>query len=164
MAVLLNKVDINYSKAVVVPHATLKTATRWQRLSVNPMLQNRYLIMGKWLNIRKNLEKTINQSISNKNTQIHVSWSENSVNFTPGVNWLCFVFIEMRGPIQEMTRRNQTAEREQVPFVTVSRHEKVKSGHVSHYTHYKSLFNKVSDSLNITDVTDLFNLAPYTAS
>lgn len=35
--------------------------------------------------------------------------------------------VEMRGPIEEMTRRNQTSEREQVPFVTVSRHEKVNS-------------------------------------
>lgn len=32
---------------------------------------------------------------------------------------------EMRGPIQEMTRRNQTSEREPVPSVTVSRHEKL---------------------------------------
>ncbi|XP_055073616.1 heme-binding protein soul4 [Misgurnus anguillicaudatus] len=32
---------------------------------------------------------------------------------------------EMRGPIQEMTVRNQTSEREPVPFVTVSRHEKL---------------------------------------
>ncbi|KAK7127206.1 hypothetical protein R3I94_018402 [Phoxinus phoxinus] len=32
---------------------------------------------------------------------------------------------EMRGPIEEMTRRNQTSEREQVPFVTVSKHEKL---------------------------------------
>ncbi|KAA0712545.1 hypothetical protein E1301_Tti021248 [Triplophysa tibetana] len=32
---------------------------------------------------------------------------------------------EMRGPIQEMTRRNQSSEHEQVPFVTVSRHEKL---------------------------------------
>lgn len=32
---------------------------------------------------------------------------------------------EMRGPIEEMTRRNQTSEQEQVPFVTISRHEKL---------------------------------------
>lgn len=32
---------------------------------------------------------------------------------------------EMRAPIEEMTRRNQSAEREQVPFVTISRHEKL---------------------------------------
>ncbi|XP_059425891.1 heme-binding protein soul4 [Carassius carassius] len=32
---------------------------------------------------------------------------------------------EMRGPIEEMTRRNQSSEREPVPSVTVSRHEKL---------------------------------------
>uniref|UniRef100_A0A672SU44 Heme-binding protein soul4 n=1 Tax=Sinocyclocheilus grahami TaxID=75366 RepID=A0A672SU44_SINGR len=32
---------------------------------------------------------------------------------------------EMRGPIEEMTRRNQTSEREPVPSVTISRHEKL---------------------------------------
>ncbi|XP_039513140.1 heme-binding protein 1-like [Pimephales promelas] len=32
---------------------------------------------------------------------------------------------EMRGPIEEMTRRNQSSEREQVPFVSISRHEKL---------------------------------------
>ncbi|XP_062868650.1 heme-binding protein soul4 isoform X2 [Trichomycterus rosablanca] len=32
---------------------------------------------------------------------------------------------EMAGPIAEMTRRNQEMENEQVPFVTISRHEKL---------------------------------------
>ncbi|XP_064803062.1 heme-binding protein soul4 [Oncorhynchus masou masou] len=32
---------------------------------------------------------------------------------------------EMTGPIQELTRRNQTQEREQVPFTSVSLHEKL---------------------------------------
>uniref|UniRef100_A0A8C1T2V9 Heme-binding protein soul4 n=1 Tax=Cyprinus carpio TaxID=7962 RepID=A0A8C1T2V9_CYPCA len=33
----------------------------------------------------------------------------------------------MRGPTEEMTRGNQTSQRQQVPFVTISRHEKGKS-------------------------------------
>ncbi|KAL1006153.1 hypothetical protein UPYG_G00068530 [Umbra pygmaea] len=32
---------------------------------------------------------------------------------------------EMTGPIQEMTHRNRTQEREQVPFISISRHEKL---------------------------------------
>ncbi|XP_010871353.1 heme-binding protein soul4 [Esox lucius] len=32
---------------------------------------------------------------------------------------------DMTGPIQEMTRRNQTQEREPVPFTSISRHEKL---------------------------------------
>ncbi|KAJ8002292.1 hypothetical protein DPEC_G00178370 [Dallia pectoralis] len=32
---------------------------------------------------------------------------------------------DMTGPIQEMTHRNQTQEREQVPFTSISRHEKL---------------------------------------
>ncbi|KAM9491103.1 heme-binding protein 1-like isoform 1-T1 [Salvelinus alpinus] len=37
----------------------------------------------------------------------------------------CVVLIEMTGPIQELTQRNQAQEREQVPFSSISQHEKL---------------------------------------
>ncbi|KTG03483.1 hypothetical protein cypCar_00011476 [Cyprinus carpio] len=36
----------------------------------------------------------------------------------------------MRGPTEEMTRGNQTSQRQQVPFVTIFRHEKGKSANL----------------------------------
>ncbi len=82
MAVMLNKFT-NYSKAsntlpvhavvssplrcavMAIMRAILKTPTRWRRLSENPILQNRYPIMVKCLNIGKNIGKSIYRSISN---------------------------------------------------------------------------------------------------
>ncbi len=79
MAVMLNKFP-NYSKssttaivvvssplrraAIAILRAILKTTTRWWHLLVNPILQNRYPIMVKCLNIGKNTSKAIYRSIS----------------------------------------------------------------------------------------------------
>lgn len=41
------------------------------------------------------------------------------------VFYLSICSPEMAGPIVEMTRRSQQMENEQVPFVTISKHEKV---------------------------------------
>lgn len=48
-----------------------------------------------------------------------------SVNFKINEEDPCVVLIEMTGPIQELTQRNQTQEREQVPFASISQDEKV---------------------------------------
>uniref|UniRef100_A0A673MKV7 Heme-binding protein soul4 n=1 Tax=Sinocyclocheilus rhinocerous TaxID=307959 RepID=A0A673MKV7_9TELE len=53
---------------------------------------------------------------------------------------------EMRGPIEEMTRRNQTSEREPVPSVTISRHEKVKPAHLCCLLYFPSLLSLSSVS------------------
>ncbi len=50
---------------MAIMRAILKTPTRWRRLSENPILQNRYPIMVKCLNIGKNIGKSIYRSISN---------------------------------------------------------------------------------------------------
>ncbi len=55
---------------MAIMRAILKTPTRWRRLSENPILQNRYPIMVKCLNIGKNIGKSIYRSISNTNTVI----------------------------------------------------------------------------------------------
>ncbi len=49
---------------MAIMRAILKTPTRWRRLSENPILQNRYPIMVKCLNIGKNIGKSIYRSIS----------------------------------------------------------------------------------------------------
>ncbi len=50
--------------AMAILRAILKTPTRWRRLSVNPILQNRYPIIVKCLNIRENIGKSVYRSIS----------------------------------------------------------------------------------------------------
>lgn len=51
----------------------LKTATRWRRKSANPILQNRYPIMEKCLNIGKNIGKQIHRSITSHVMDIFTS-------------------------------------------------------------------------------------------
>ncbi len=58
---------------MAIMRAILKTPTRWRRLSENPILQNRYPIMEKCLNIGKNIGKSIYRSISSYNNQSHTS-------------------------------------------------------------------------------------------
>ncbi len=44
---------------MAIMRAILKTPTRWRRLSENPILQNRYPIMVKCLNIGKNIDISV---------------------------------------------------------------------------------------------------------
>ncbi len=45
--------------AMVILRAILITTSRWRHLSVNPILQNRYPIMVKCLNIGKTIYRSI---------------------------------------------------------------------------------------------------------
>ncbi len=52
--------------AMAILRAILETTTRWWHLLVNPILQDRYPIMVKCLDIGKNIGKTIYRSIFTK--------------------------------------------------------------------------------------------------